>query len=308
MSMTQIAFVNKTAIPELEKVERDIQRLGYNFEIKNKEDGLISRNGLECLINGHNTHFETYIEQPSEITNKLDFINSDITNEDVAIIFVREADFAAGACAGLISIALIDNCDAKIHYLEDEMKYTREMLISNTSRFVNELANIESRKNIDEQRVFSTNKFIILSILTFGLYTVWWAYKAWLFFQQKDELEIMPAIRAYFGVIFLIPLTNRILDYAKQKGYQNKYSPILIFVCFVVCSLLGYLPQPFWLIAYLNVVFLIPPFKALKFAKQNSQEITVIKQSSFSKRQIFLIVIGATCWIFLILGLLIENV
>jgi len=35
--------------------------------------------------------------------------------------------------------------------------------------------------------------FIFLSIITLGLYSVWWIYKAWRFFQQKEMIDIMPA-------------------------------------------------------------------------------------------------------------------
>lgn len=146
MSMTQVAILRKSEIPDNDKIEKDIQRLGYNFEIINKEEDILSGNGLECKINGHKTYFETYVENPTQIANEIDFIKSDLSNEDVGITFVWGADFAAGACIGLISIALIDNCNAKIYYLDDEMKYTREMLINDMPQFLIELSKIGKPK------------------------------------------------------------------------------------------------------------------------------------------------------------------
>ena len=35
---------------------------------------------------------------------------------------------------------------------------------------------------IEPQYIISANKFVVLSFITFGLYTVWWFYKAWRFF------------------------------------------------------------------------------------------------------------------------------
>ena len=150
--MTQVAIFRKSEIPDIEKIEKDIQNLGYNFEIVNKEDNILSGNGMECKIDGHNTYFETYIEKPTEIANEVEFIKSDLSNEDVGISFVWGADFAAGACIGLISIALIDNCNAKIYYLDDKMKYTREMLINDTPQFLNELSKIEKPKTENTQK------------------------------------------------------------------------------------------------------------------------------------------------------------
>jgi hypothetical protein len=53
---------------------------------------------------------------------------------------------------------------------------------------------------IDEQKIISLNKFIFLSIISFGAYEIWWIYKAWKFYQQKENLDIMPAARALFSI------------------------------------------------------------------------------------------------------------
>ena len=145
--MTQVAIFRKSELPKIEKIEKDIQSLGHDFEIGNKEDSILSGNGFECTINGHQTYFETYIDEPKEVVREFEFIKSDLTNEDIVISFVWGADFAAGACIGLISIALIDNCDAKIYYLNDDMKYTREMLMKDTPQFLSELSKTGKHKS-----------------------------------------------------------------------------------------------------------------------------------------------------------------
>lgn len=55
-----------------------------------------------------------------------------------------QADFASGTCIGLISIALTDKSEALIYYLDDKMKYSREMLIAAPPQFLNKL---EKQKN-----------------------------------------------------------------------------------------------------------------------------------------------------------------
>ena len=107
----------------------------------------MSGKGFECTINGCQTYFETYIAEAIDVVSEFEFMKADLTNEDVAISFVYGADFAAGACIGLISIALIDNCEAKIYYLDDEMKYTREMLINDTPLFLGELLKTDKHKS-----------------------------------------------------------------------------------------------------------------------------------------------------------------
>ncbi len=164
---------------------------------------------------------------------------------------------------------------------------------------------IENNIDIEEKHIISLNKFIILSIVSFGLYELWWIYKSWRFFQQKDELDIMPALRTILSIFFLIPLFIRIFDFANKKG-NNLYYSVLLFICYLSVNLLSYLPPPFWLISIFSFVFLIPPFKALNVAKQNSTDFTVSEQTSFNGRQITLIIIGILFWGLLLLGLFME--
>ena len=166
---------------------------------------------------------------------------------------------------------------------------------------------LETTYDVEEQKIISLNKFIFLSIISFGLYEIWWIYKAWEFFNRKEKLDINPALRAIFSIIFLIPLFNKILRFAKEKGYNSSYPSILLFVGFFVANFLAYLPDPFWLITILEFVFLVLPFKALNFARLNSTDFIVTEQTSFNGRQIVLTVIGAIFWLLVLFGLTVAD-
>jgi len=139
MSMTQVAFLRKADIPTKSEIEEAIRALGYDFKILDDFDTFYGQDGLSCSINGHETYFETYFGQSTEITTDNEWIKQDLSGQDTVISFVWGANFAAGACIGLISIALIDRSQALIYYLDDELKYSREMLIDDTPEFLNEL-------------------------------------------------------------------------------------------------------------------------------------------------------------------------
>jgi hypothetical protein len=139
MSMTQVAFLRKAEIPSKTEIEESINELGYEFKILDDFDNLYDQKGLCCTINGHETFFEIYFDKSDKMSNDNDWIKSELTDQDTAISFIWGADFAAGVCIGLISIALIDRSQALIYYLDDEMKYSREMLIDDTPLFLNEL-------------------------------------------------------------------------------------------------------------------------------------------------------------------------
>ena len=141
MSMTQIAFLRKADLPTNDHIQQAIQKLGYDFKILSALEQQINQDGLECSINGQQTYFETYVDTASNAIadNEADWIKSDLTNQDTSISFIWGADFAAAACIGLISIALIDLSSALIYYMDDQMKYTREMFVEETVQTLEEL-------------------------------------------------------------------------------------------------------------------------------------------------------------------------
>lgn len=139
MSMTQVAFLKKVDLPSKLEIESNIRKYGYEFKILNNFEKFDEVDGLECIINGTKTFFEVYFDQPYEITNQHDWIKGNLTNEDIAVSFIWGADFGAGACIGLISIALIDISNALIYYLNDKMSYSRKMLVDDTPLFIAEL-------------------------------------------------------------------------------------------------------------------------------------------------------------------------
>ena len=141
MSMTQIAFIRKAEIPTNKQIQDYIQALGYDFSILDENENRIGNNGLECTINGCETYIEVYVDEGIEIAAQEDWVQPDLTNQNTAISFIWGADYGAGACIGLISIALIDIGNALVYYMDDQMRYTREMLVADTPQFLEALKN-----------------------------------------------------------------------------------------------------------------------------------------------------------------------
>lgn len=140
--MTQVVFLKRIDLPTNKQIQEIIQKLGYDFKILSELELQIDEDGLECSINGHETYFESNIDSATNAVNELeaDWIKPDLTNQDTAISFFWGADFAAGACIGLISVALIEHCGALVYYMDDEMKYSKEALLMETPIYLTELA------------------------------------------------------------------------------------------------------------------------------------------------------------------------
>ncbi len=150
--MTQAAFLKKADLPTKSEIEQTISELGYDFEILDDFENFYGIDGIECTINGQKTFFEIYFNNPSEITADSDFIKKDLTDQDTAVSFIWGADFAAGASIGLISVVLIDKSKALIYYLDDEIAYSREMLLADSPEFLKELEKEKKRAEINSNR------------------------------------------------------------------------------------------------------------------------------------------------------------
>lgn len=156
---------------------------------------------------------------------------------------------------------------------------------------------LSADSGLETQEIISLNKFVILSIISFGLYPFWWTYKAWRFFRDEHNLEVMPAARTLFSIIFLYSLFNKILLFAKNNGYTKSYPPILLHAVAVIIGLMGYLPVPYFLISILGFIAFIPPFQALNFAKINDPGVATIERTSFNTRQIVVMILGGLLWV-----------
>ena len=166
----------------------------------------------------------------------------------------------------------------------------------------NDVANIEK---LEYQRI-SVGHFVILSIVTFGLYELWWIYKTWQFFQDKEHTDIKPGLRALFSIIFLIPLFNKIKKLADKDANTKNYSSVLLFLGYFIVSLLSLLPDPYFLIATFSIAFLIIPFKTLNYAVDYSEDVKVIDKNKFSIRQIILLILGGFIWVLYLAGEIIK--
>jgi hypothetical protein len=155
--------------------------------------------------------------------------------------------------------------------------------------------------------LISVNKFLILFMLSFGLYSIWWMYKVWKFFKEKDSLDIMPFWRGFFSIIFAYSLFDTILKYAWTNGYAKSYQSFTLFIGYVLTSVVSnFLPDPYWLTGFLSSFFFISPIEAFNFSIENSDRHEATISESFNGRQIVILVVGIAMWILVLIGLFVT--
>ncbi|MBK9983433.1 MAG: hypothetical protein IPP15_13780 [Saprospiraceae bacterium] len=143
----------------------------------------------------------------------------------------------------------------------------------------------------------SVRKFMILSLITFGLYDLWWNYRAWQFIERYKKPGISPAFRTVFGIFYLYSLFRQILNMAKEKGYHSTYSTPVLFIFILLLEIISAFSPYLILLSVIEIFLFIPPFKALNYIIRHMAYVTVVEQESFNTRQIILLVLGIIAWI-----------
>ena len=161
----------------------------------------------------------------------------------------------------------------------------------------------DGKVELKELELLSINKFILLCVFSIGLYELWWIYKSWSFFRNKDNLDIMPAARAIFSIFFLNSLFDRIQDFSKSKGYTKTFSSIGYFIGFIGLNFTSRLPDPYWMVSFLSMLFLIPALESLNYGIRESGNYNVVENGKYNNCQIGLIVVGSLFWILILIGM-----
>ena len=132
----------------------------------------------------------------------------------------------------------------------------------------------------------SLSKFIVLSLLTCGIYDLFWFYKNWRFVRDRDNSTIMPFWRALFSPLWCAAL---MLDL--RKNVKDKTIPIALVVflsiVYFVLSILWRLPDPYWIVTFLAFVPLVPVVRLINKSNQDgSQE--YVRNSTWKLRHFVL--------------------
>jgi len=144
MSMTLINFVQKDKLPTKIELENKIKELGYNFKFLTdfeKLDNLNQIDSIDCELDGNKTFLEIYLNPIEEIISDFPDLQNQLSNKDFGISFTFGSDELVSACINVISIGLIDLCQSIVLYADDEIIYSREMLIQDTSKTLDYIAN-----------------------------------------------------------------------------------------------------------------------------------------------------------------------
>jgi hypothetical protein len=137
----------------------------------------------------------------------------------------------------------------------------------------------------------SLTKLVVMSFCTFGLYEIYWFYKNWSLINQREDENIMPVLRTFFAPVFCYSLFTRIQEAAEEQELPISLASGFLAGGWLIHTLLWRLPDPYWMVTFLAVIFLLPVQSAVNDINQsvNPQH---DPNSHFSRWDIAVAVIG----------------
>ncbi len=104
----------------------------------------------------------------------------------------------------------------------------------------------------------SLTKFVVMHFCTLGLYQAYWFYENWRLIQEREQSEASPFWRTAFAFIYCYPLFEKIRSSAASLKIDQSISVQALASGWILFSLLWMLPDPYGLVAFLSILFLLP--------------------------------------------------
>jgi uncharacterized membrane protein len=151
-----------------------------------------------------------------------------------------------------------------------------------------------------------------LTIVTFGIYEIYWFYRNWKHLKFYKDLDISPGWRTVglfvpiYGIVLAYRQLRDIRDFSKEAGVDKTYSPGWILFGWLILSALCKLPEPFWLLSFLSVWPLAVVQEVLNSYWEKEQPELPIR-IKFSDGEIALLVIGAIILVLALIGTFIPK-
>lgn len=118
-------------------------------------------------------------------------------------------------------------------------------------------------------------KLGLMSICTFGVYEIYWAYKNWKYVKRRDSSKIMPFWRAIFAPLWYYSLLRDL----HQKGQAPDFGRALVCALLVIAYFAALsswkLPDPYAVVSFLSFLLLIPAARAINALNEGNHALAM---------------------------------
>jgi hypothetical protein len=168
-----------------------------------------------------------------------------------------------------------------------------------------------SKSNDSKFLYISESRFIVMSILTLGIFEIYWNYKNWSYIKKRDNLDIQPVWRAIFGIFYI----HSLLSFIEQDNEMNQieksaFSASSLATGWVIMILIGNILGKFddisintlgILISVSSIICLLPVQKHIN--RVNNLINPEIPHTGWSFGQVLCLVIGIPLFVLVLIGI-----
>ena len=154
-------------------------------------------------------------------------------------------------------------------------------------------------------------RLVAMSIVSIGLYDLYWIYRNWRYLKERDGLKILPFLRGTFGYFFIYSLLKTIkTDPPTNRIIQARFSPGSLATGWIILTLIGNVlgSSPDGVVSIiatsisaLSFCFLIPVQRHINAL--NEALPVRLAYYRWSTGHFVCLVFGIICWFLILIGL-----
>lgn len=156
-------------------------------------------------------------------------------------------------------------------------------------------------KSSDGYYAISNTKLVMLSVLTFGLYEIYWFYKQWQFVKKAKDLKVTPWARGLFAPLFAYPLFKHIFELAREAGQKNNPSAGWLALAYFILASMGRLPDWGWIISFGSVLPLFPAQNRINLLWSKKHPDDAVS-TTFTWKEVAVMIIGGIILLLALFG------
>ena len=107
-------------------------------------------------------------------------------------------------------------------------------------------------------------RFVLFSVLTLGLYQVYWSYQCWRRIKRADNAQLWPLARAIFANITLFHLVTDVNGQRAMRGQEHREVSMLYPLAHLLLGVAYRLPGPLMWIFMSSVFCVLPVLRAMR--------------------------------------------
>jgi hypothetical protein len=161
--------------------------------------------------------------------------------------------------------------------------------------------------------VVAPRKFLLLFVLTFGLYSIYWFYEHWALHKRYHGRELWPVARAIFQIFFTHALFRAFDERLRREGRRHEWNASLSATVYVILYLANFFSDRVMpddaalsMLAFIVVASVVLPALPLlagqRAANRAEGDGEGMSNSELTAANIAWMVVGALLWLLLLIG------